>query len=538
MLSLKTWREQAADFEASGVCLPAYDVAAAKAAGTAQPTWIHMGAGNLYRTFHAEIADNLLEQGLLERGVVAVDVRSTFTVDNICRPNNDDILMVTMESDGTLDKRVIAATASSLFANPSRSDDWKRVKGYFESPDLQLVTLTITEKGYTLSNSQGALADVARADMATGPVAPETAMGIVCSLLYARFTAGAAPIAMVTTDNFSQNGRRFRESVMCMADGWLKAGFVSPEFVAYVSDESRVSFPWSMVDRITPNPSSDVAELLAKDGFEGMEVQTSPTGTAYAAFANTERAGYLVIEDSFPNGRPALDKAGVILTDRVTAERADTMKVTACLNPLHTCLAIFGCLLGYTRIWQEMEDADLVALIKHLGYDEDLPVVENPGVIDPEAFMAELLEQRLTNRALPDAPQRIASDTSQKIPIRYGHTLAAYAKSADLDPATLTYIPLTIAGWLRYLLGVDDAGASFEPSSDPLLAELQGHLAGIALGSSDAEAIHAACAPILSNKTIFDVDLYEVGLGEKIEAMFAQMLAGAGAVRATIENYL
>ena len=537
MLDLKEWQNQRADFESHGVQLPAYDVAAVKAAGAEQPVWIHVGGGNLYRTFHAAIADDLLDEGLTGRGVVVADVRSPFAVDEVYRPNHDDILMVTMKEDGTLGERVLASTAKSLFANPQRKADWDQMKAYFESPELQLITYTITEKGYGLKDSQGELTEAAKADIAMGPAAPKTAMGITAALLYVRFEAGAAPIAMVTTDNFSQNGKKFRDSVLVVAEGWAKNGLVPQSFVDYVSDESRVSFPWSMIDRITPNPSIDVEEKLVAEGFSGMDIKTSPSGTAFAAFANTEVAHYLVVEDSFPNGRPALDRAGVILTDRKTAERADTMKVTACLNPLHTCLAIYGCLLGYTRIWQEMEDADLVALIKHLGYDEDLPVVEDPKVIDPKNFISELLEHRLPNKSLPDAPQRIATDTSQKIPVRYGHTIQAYV-SAGKDVSSLTYIPLVAAGWLRYLLGVDDEGNEFSLSPDPLLVEMQQHLASIELGCQDATAVHVAAQPILSNANIFGVDLYRIGLGGKVEGMLLEMLVAPGAVRKTIEKYL
>ena len=528
MLSLKTWQTDREQWEAKGVELPRFDVDATKKAGRTQPRWIHLGGGNLYRTFHAAIAQDLLDEGLMDRGVVVAETRSPFDVQSVYRPFNDDILMVTMNEDGTLGKRVLASTAAAYFANPQAPADWNRFKAYFASPELQLVTVTITEKGYTPAD----------ADVQNGPATPVSAMGIVAALLLERYEAGAAPIAMVTTDNFSQNGRRFRESVLSVVDGWVEAGKASADFRAYVADESRVSFPWSMIDRITPNPSEDVSAKLAEEGFTDVELIRNPHGTAFASFANTEASHYLVIEDSFPNGRPALDAGGVILTDRATAEKADTMKVTACLNPLHTCLAVYGCLLGYTRIWQEMEDQALVKLIRHLGYDEDLPVVEDPGVLDPQEFIQNLLEHRLPNRALPDAPQRIASDTSQKVPIRYGHTLAAYAADPEKDPAKLTYIPLVIAGWLRYLVGVDDEGRAFTPSPDPMLDELQAHLAGITLGCHDAEAIHKAVEPILSDKKIFTVDLYELGLGEKIENMFAQQLIGPGAVKATIKAYI
>ena len=460
-----------------------------------------------------------------------------FTLDEVYDPYNYDILQVVMNADGTLAERVLAVTAGGVFANSQRPEDLARAKRYFESPELQLATFTITEKGYGLRDASGELFGFVKQELKDGPEHAASSMGIVASLLLARFNAGAAPVAMVSTDNFSQNGARFREAILTVANGWLEHGHVMQEFVDYVSDEARVSFPWSMIDRITPNPSPETEEALKRQGWEDLGLIATPSGAHFAGFANTEAAHYLVVEDSFPNGRPALEEGGVIMCDRDTAEKADTMKVTACLNPLHTCLAVFGCLLGYTRIWQEMEDADLVALIKHLGYDEDLPVVVDPRVIDPEAFIEELLAKRLPNKALPDAPQRIATDTSQKVAIRYGHTLGAYL-AAGKDVSGLTYIPLVIAGWLRYLTGVDDKGEAFTPSPDPLLEQLQAHVAGLRLGEATAEAVHAAAQPILSNKEIFTVDLYELGLGEKVEGMLLEQLAGPGAVRATIEKYI
>ena len=536
MATLKNWQASAAELEARGVCLPTYDVKALKEAGMEQPVWIHFGAGNLYRAFHAQIAQDLADKGLLTRGVVVAETFRPFTLDEVYAPYNYDMLQVIMNADGTLSERVLACTAGGVFANAERPDDLARAKRYFESPELQMATFTITEKGYGLRDASGSLLPYVAAELAAGPAAAASSMGIVCALLLARFNAGAAPIAMVSTDNFSQNGARFREAILTIANGWLEHGRVGEDFVAYVSDEERVSFPWSMIDRITPNPSPETEEVLAERGWEDLKLIAAPSGAHFAGFANTEAAHYLVIEDSFPNGRPALEEGGVIMCDRETAERADTMKVTACLNPLHTCLAVFGCLLGYDRIWREMENEQLVALIRHLGYDEDLPVVVDPKVIDPQSFIDQLLAERLPNKSLPDAPQRIATDTSQKVAIRYGHTLGAYL-AAGKSVSELTYIPLTIAGWLRYLLAVDDAGNAFTPSPDPLLAVLQDKLAAIELGCTDAEAIHAACEPVLSNTEIFTLDLYQAGLGEKIEGMFAEMLAGPGAVAKTIEKY-
>ena len=536
MASLKNWQASRDELEARGVKLPAYDVDAVRAAGLEQPLWIHFGAGNLYRAFHAEIAQDVMDAGALDRGVVAVETFSPFTVDEIYRPYNSDILQVILHEDGTTNERVLSSTAGAFFCNPKRPEEYEQVASYFRSPELQMTTFTITEKGYSLRDAAGNILPYVQQEFVDGPTKPASSMGIVCSLLLARFEAGAAPIAMVSTDNFSQNGARFREAILTVATGWQENGHVSQDFVDYVGDESRVSFPWSMIDRITPNPAVDIAAQLKDEGWDDLELIPTGRGVNFAGFANTEKVHYLVVEDSFPNGRPALDKGGVILCDRETAERADTMKVTACLNPLHTCLAVYGCLLGYTRIYAEMSDPDLVSVVRHLGYDEDLPVVVDPEVIDPKAFIDELVDHRLPNPALPDAPQRIAADTSQKVPIRYGHTLQAYLAKGE-DVSGLTYIPLVIAGWMRYLLAVDDKGEAFEPSSDPLLSELQGYLADIKLGTTCPNCIHKALQPILSNAEIFGVDLYEVGLGEKVEALFAELNAGPGAVAATIKKY-
>lgn len=535
-LSLKNWKDQKDEIASAGVKLPEYDVDAVKVAGKKQPVWMHFGGGNLYRAFHAQIAQTLANKGLLDRGVVVAETFRPFTLDEVYAPYNYDILQVVMNADGSLDENLLAVTADGVFANSQRPDDLARAKRYFESPVLQMVTFTITEKGYGLRDAEGELMPYVKAELETGPDGAASTMGIICALLFARYNAGATPIAMVSTDNFSQNGRRFREAILTVAEGWLASGHVPQGFVDYVSDESRVSFPWSMIDRITPNPSPETEEKLVEQGWDDLGL-IKTAGPTFAGFSNTEACHYLVIEDSFPNGRPALEEGGVIMCDRDTAEKADTMKVTACLNPLHTCLAVFGCLLGYNRIWKEMENADLAELVHRLGYDEDLPVVVDPKVIDPKSFIDELVGKRLVNKSLPDAPQRIATDTSQKVAIRYGHTLNSYL-AAGKDVSGLTYIPLTIAGWLRYLTAVDDRGQAFECSADPLLAELQERVSGLKLGAADAGSVHAACSPILSNKEIFTLDLYECHLGKKIEGYLLEMLAGPGAVAATIHKYL
>ena len=212
------------------------------------------------------------------------------------------------------------------------------------------------------------------------------------------------------------------------------------------------------------------------------------------------------------------------------------MKVCTCLNPLHTTLAVYGCLLGYTKISDEMKDADLVKLVEIIGYKEGLPVVTDPGILSPKKFIDEVLQIRVPNPFMPDTPQRIACDTSQKLSIRFGETIKEYIARPELDVKSLKFIPMVQAGWCRYLMGVDDEGNAFTVSPDPMYEELAPLVAGVKLG--EACDVHQVLKPILSNAKIFGIDLYEAGLGEYVESIFAELIAGKGAVRAALKKHL
>ena len=372
--------------------------------------------------------------------------------------------------------------------------------------------------------------------MQNGPAHAGHAMSMVASLMLDRYNAGAYPIALTSMDNCSHNGEKLRSAVMEIVHAWHANGFVDDGFVAYMDDESRVAFPWSMIDKITPRPAKVVEDALAADGIEDMAPIVTGKGTFIAPFVNAEIPQYLVVEDNFPNGRPALEKAGVYMTDRDTVNQTERMKVTTCLNPLHTALAVYGCLLGYTSIAAEMQDAELKGLVERIGYDEGMPVVTDPGILSPAKFIDEVIGQRFPNPFIPDTPQRIATDTSQKIPIRFGETIKSYIASETLNVTDLTFIPLAIAGWLRYLLGVDDQGEAMEVSADPMLAALQEQLSGIELGKP--ETVEGKLSGILSNPAVFASDLVKAGLATKIEGMVKELVAGPGAVRATLQKYL
>ena len=521
-----------------GYHLPQYDRAAMIAETRENPVWVHFGAGNIFRAFQANLAQRLLEEGSAKAGITVCEGFDYEIVEKQYRPHDDLSVLVTLKADGTIEKSVIGSIGESTILDSENDAEYTRLKEIFSRDSLQLCTFTVTEKGYSLVNGKGEELPAVTADFAAGPEKPQSYIGKVVSLLYTRYLSGKKPIAMVSTDNCSHNGEKLYAAVMAFAKAWIANGLAEKGFEEYLNDESKVSFPWSMIDKITPRPDASVEEMLRKDGLEDLDPVVTSKKTWVAPFVNAEETEYLVIEDKFPNGRPALEKVGVIFTDRDTVNNVERMKVTTCLNPLHTALAVYGCILGYTKISDEMKDTELVNLVNTLGYKEGLPVVVNPGVLDPKEFIDTVLQVRVPNPFMPDTPQRIATDTSQKLGIRYGETIKSYVADADLDVTSLTMIPLVQAGWLRYLMAVDDNGNTFEPSPDPLLEEAQKYVAEFKLGESYSEAaIAEKVMPLLKNAQIFGVDLEEVGLAGKVISFFAELIAGAGAVRETLKKY-
>ncbi|MBP3216832.1 MAG: mannitol dehydrogenase family protein [Lachnospiraceae bacterium] len=528
-----------AEWEEKGYKLPAFDVAAVAEETAKHPVWVHFGAGNIFRAFQANLAQKLIESGDLKSGITVVEGFDYEIVEKQYRPHDNLSVLVTLKADGSIEKTVIGSIGESCILDSENDAEFSRLKEIFAQDSLQIVTFTITEKGYSLVNGKGEQLPAITADFANGPAKPESYLGKVVSLLYARYQAGAKPIAMVSTDNCSHNGEKLYTAVSAFAKKWVENGLADAGFEAYISDPAKVSFPWSMIDKITPRPDASVEAILKEDGLEGLEPVVTSKNTWVAPFVNAEESEYLVIEDAFPNGRPALEKAGVIITSRDTVNNVERMKVCTCLNPLHTALAVYGCLLGFTKIADEMKDAELKKLVDVIGYREGLPVVTDPGVINPKKFIDTVLGVRIPNPFMPDTPQRIACDTSQKLSIRFGETIKAYLADKALNVADLKLIPLVFAGWLRYLMGVDDKGEAFEPSPDPLLTSVQPYVASFKLGEVPArETIKERILPLLKNKAIFGVDLEDAGLADQVITYFAEELEGPGAVRATLIKYV
>lgn len=520
----------------AGFELPEFDREKVKENTLNNPTWLHFGAGNIFRGFPAALQQKLLNEGKADKGIIVCEGYDFEIIERAYKPYDNLSVLVVLKPDGNMEKKVIASVVEALTTDVTDQSNWQTLKNIFSNPSLQMVSFTITEKGYSLKNARGEYYGDVVSDFEAGTESPKSFIGKLASLCYERYKSGKYPLALVSMDNCSHNGSKLHEAVSAFAKEWAKNGLVEEGFVDYIENPEKVSFPWSMIDKITPRPDLGVKEMLEKSGLESTEIITTAKNTYTAPFVNAEEPEYLVIENLFPNGRPSLEEAGVIFTDRETVDKVEKMKVCTCLNPLHTALAIYGCLLGYNAIYEEMKDEQLKALVEKIGYVEGLPVVINPGIIDPKSFIKEVVEVRLPNPFVPDTPQRIATDTSQKLAIRFGETIKAYQKSQELNVADLKYIPLVFAGWLRYLLAVDDEGKSFTLSPDPLADHLMKIVDGINLG--DKGPFDTKLKPILSDSSIFGVDLFEVGLADKVLGYFEELIQGPGAIRATLKKYL
>lgn len=523
--SLQNTRE----WEEKGYRLPKYDREAMIEETIKNPTWVHFGGGNIFRAFLARLQQELLNRGVVKGGIIVGGSYDYQVIKEVFTKQDDLILAVTLKSDGSIDKEIIASVAAAKPCEPLFVEDWAFFQKAFANPSLQMVSFTITEKAYAIRSNDGKLFEPIAKDIVDGTATPKSFLAKLTSLLYHRYQQNGGGLTLVSMDNCSGNGDRIAEAVKTVAKGWEQNGHVPKEFLTYLDEQ--IAYPWTMIDKITPRPDAKVVEILKKDGFESGGLIVTDNNAHISTFVNAEEAEYLVIEDTFKNGRPPLEEVGVYFTDRKTVNNVERMKVTTCLNPLHTALAIYGSILGFTLISEEMKDPQLRKLVEGIGYDEGMPVVVHPEILDPKEFIDEVLNKRFPNPFMPDAPQRIATDTSQKLAIRFGETVKSYIERPDLDVNDLKLIPLVYAGWIRYLMGIDDEGAAFTPSSDPRLEEAQAYVKGIQLGDKGP---FTQLDRLLSDATIWGVNLIEVGLSELVLSYFERLIEGPGAVRRTL----
>ena len=218
-------------WEGKGYTLPAFDRQKMIAETLKSPRWVHFGAGNIFRAFQCNAVQRLLNAGSMDTGIIAVEGFDYEIIEKGYRPNDNYSLLVTLHADGSVDKTVIGSIAASYILDSQNDAEFGSLKAIFENPALQMASFTITEKGYSLVNGQGETLPAVAADLKNGPAMPQSYIGKVAALLYARYQAGAQPIAMVSMDNCSHNGEKLYTAVKAFADGWGDEGFA-----AYITD--------------------------------------------------------------------------------------------------------------------------------------------------------------------------------------------------------------------------------------------------------------------------------------------------------------
>ncbi|SFB01019.1 fructuronate reductase [Poseidonocella pacifica] len=446
---------------------------------------VHLGPGAFFRAFNAVYTDEAMALSGGDWGITAVSLRSATARDQL-EPQGGTYTSVTLAPDGERDK-VIGAITQVLVA----PDDPEAVISAIADPAVRIVSLTITEKGYCHSPATGRLRldhpDVVH-DLAH-PEAPRSAPGFLVAALARRRDSGAGPLTVLSCDNLPSNGALARGVVLDFARA------LDPDLADWIAEE--ISFPATMVDRITPaTTADDVARLADRAGYD------DPGCVAHEQFRQW------VIEDNFVAGRPAWDSVGVQFVASVEAH--ETMKLR-CLNGTHSALAYLGYLGGYETISETVSDPAFAAFCEHLWAQEILPTVERPEGEDLKAYCQTLLA-RYRDPSIRHRTWQIAMDGSQKLPQRILGTIAD-TRAAGGMPEGLC---LVVAAWMRYVGGVDETGAPIDVR-DPLAARLKA-------ASDAADGAEATVAALLAFDEIFAPELAaDAPFRDAVSAAFARL---------------
>ena len=444
----------------SAVSRPSYD------RRQVTPAIVHLGMGAFHRAHEAMFTEAVLASGDLAWGIVGAGLISV-DKKNALLPQDGLYTLAERSANGE-QLHVIGAIVDVL----GGADDLPKLLARMSDPATRIVSLTVTEKGYYLDAATRQLQlqspDIA-GDLAN-PAAPRTILGLIVQALKNRREAGVPPFTVLSCDNLPNNGRLAKAAVLAFA-GTLDAGLA-----AWI--EAEVSFPCTMVDRITPaTTDDDCAHIAAAIGMDD------------AAPVVTEQFVQWVIEDDFTMGRPDWTLGGAVFSDEI--ERWENMKLR-CLNGAHSTLAYLGQLTGRETVAEAMEMPFISQTLDALWL-EIRAVLHAPKGVDSGAYV-ESLKQRFRNPALKHRTAQIASDGSQKLPQRL---LAPLRDRIGLGLAS-PMIATAIAAWMHYAVKVAlTPGAKL---ADPLAEEI---LARARL-ASDAPSI---VGHLLSIEKIFGTDL-------------------------------
>jgi len=396
---------------------------------------VHFGPGAFHRAHQADYVDHLVREDP-RWGIAAVSLRSGNIVEALQRQEGRYTLAIL---DAEPSFRVLAP--HTAFLGPGAGQKVRRV---LQDPGVEIVSSTVTEKGYCLVGD-GSL-DVDHPDIVhdlASPHEPRSLIGWLVLGLADRRKAGAQPFTTLCCDNMAANGRKLAAAVQ------LFAGRIDPELARWIAGEAR--FPNTMVDSITPATTAALREkVLAETGFDDA---IPVSREAYAAW---------VIEDVLgPNG-PGLAGAGAVLTGDVEAWERAKLRL---LNGAHSTIAYLGLLIGHNTVAEAMDDPDLAGFIERLMIDDIAPTLA-PSPLDLHTYAAEVIA-RFRNPSIHHLLAQIAADGSQKLPYRLLHTLAdARAAGRSLDR-----LAVAIAAWIAFIRRQARAGAEIVDPLAPILGE-------------------------------------------------------------------
>lgn len=476
------------------VAVPRYDRAALRAG------IVHLGVGAFHRAHQAWYTEQALNRAGDEWGIIGASLRSPKIRDQL---QAQDGLFTVVARHGEGCSYQVVGAIQTVLVGPENPD---ALVAQLSHPDIRLVTLTITEKGYLHDATTGGLQldhpDVCQ-DIACFPESPRSAIAYLVAAMARRRDAGALGVTLLSCDNLPHNGRILEQVVTDFANA------VDPSLLAWIVD--NVTFPCSMVDRIVPaTTDADLQEL------------ESVLGVQDKAAVFTEPFCQWVIEENFARGAPDWASAGVILTDDVTP--FETIKLRL-LNGSHSLMAYLGFLAGYDYVHQVMKDELLQQLVRRYMDQQAQPTLSIPEGFDIEQYKDQLC-QRFANSALNHRTCQIAQDGSQKIPQRWLATVG------DLTAMGLptNVLALAVAAWIRYQEGQRDNGEQFTVD-DPL--------AGI-LSAALSEGLSQGVAPpvtVMGVATVFgDLANKNAGFVQQVSDSY-QQLATQG-VAQTVAAYV
>lgn len=426
-----------------GIEVPSYDPSAAKA------SIVHFGVGGFHRAHQAMYIDRLLRTGNTDWAVCGVGVLpSDIAMRDVLAAQDNLYTLVTVSPKGQNDARVIGSIAEYLYA----PEDPQAVVHKLADPSTRIVSLTITEGGYSINDATGEFNPRDEATLADleGEAAPRSVLGLVTAGLRARRDAGLPSFTVMSCDNIQGNGHVARTAVLAFARR------KDPVLADWI--EANTAFPNSMVDRITPATTEETRESIAAEF--GVEDQWPVRSESFAQW---------VLEDSFSLGRPPLEEVGVQIVDDV--EPYELMKLRL-LNASHQAMSHLGILQGATYVHEVCRDRLFIDFLLGYMHQEAIPTLRSVPGIDLTAYCDELVA-RFGSEAILDTLARQTVDSSDRIP----KFLLPVVREQLATGGSIDRSALVLAAWSRTLEGSAEDGAAIV-SIDKRLAELRAAVSG------------------------------------------------------------